>query len=407
MKLLHTADWHLGKRLEHISRLEEQREVLEEICEIAEREAVDAVLIAGDLFDHVNPSIEALELFYRTLKRLANDGKRAVIGIAGNHDSPDRIEAPDPLARECGIILTGYPASEVKPFRLESGLEVLRSAPGFIEVKLPEQEVPLRVLLTPYANEMRLRKFLGTEDPESELRQALQDSWSELAAAYCDDKGVNVLMAHLFFMKKGGEQPEEPEDERTILSIGGAKEVFTENLPAAVQYVALGHLHRKQVIAQSPCPVIYSGSPLAYSMAEAGQEKYVSIIEAEPGQEVLVRNIALEKGKQLARKSFDAVEDAVDWLRENPDMLVELTLVSDQFLTAEDRKSLYQAHSGIVALIPKVDFPTDAFNPGLQVDLSKELKDLFVDYFQYKHGQEPNDRIMDLLKEVLSEEEES
>ncbi len=64
MKLLHTADWHLGKRLEHISRLEEQKAVLNEICEIAEREGVDAVLIAGDLFDHTNPSIEAIELFY-------------------------------------------------------------------------------------------------------------------------------------------------------------------------------------------------------------------------------------------------------------------------------------------------------------------------------------------------------
>ena len=71
MKLLHTADWHLGKRLDHYARLTEQQAVMEEICEIAEQEAVDAVLIAGDLFDQINPSTEAIELYYRTLKRLA------------------------------------------------------------------------------------------------------------------------------------------------------------------------------------------------------------------------------------------------------------------------------------------------------------------------------------------------
>ena len=99
MKILHTADWHLGKKLETIPRIEEQKTVLEEICEIADREAVHAVLVAGDLFDTFNPSSEAEELLYKTLKRLSKNGRRAVIAIAGNHDSPKHIEAPDPLAR--------------------------------------------------------------------------------------------------------------------------------------------------------------------------------------------------------------------------------------------------------------------------------------------------------------------
>src|SRR6476660_3431294 len=98
MRLLHTADWHLGKKLERFSRLEEQKLALEEIIQIADEQEVDAILIAGDLFDNYNPASEAVELFYKTLKRLSKNGKRAVIAIAGNHDSPDRIEAPDPLA---------------------------------------------------------------------------------------------------------------------------------------------------------------------------------------------------------------------------------------------------------------------------------------------------------------------
>ena len=115
MKILHTADWHLGKRLDDRSRLEEQQVVLQEICEIAEREGADAVLVAGDLFDTFNPPTEAVDLLYSTLKRLTADGHRPVIAIAGNHDSPDRIEAPDPLARACGIIFAGYPTPSYPP----------------------------------------------------------------------------------------------------------------------------------------------------------------------------------------------------------------------------------------------------------------------------------------------------
>ncbi|MFY9150770.1 MAG: exonuclease subunit SbcD, partial [Prolixibacteraceae bacterium] len=192
MKILHTSDWHLGKRLEDFPRMEEQQAVLKEICEIADREQVDAILIAGDLFDTFNPPTEAVELFYRTLKQLACDGKRAVIAIAGNHDSPDRIEAPDPLARECGIIFAGYPNSEIPLFKLESGLKVLKSNQGFVELKLPGTDVPLRILLTPYANEFRLKTYLGHEETEEELRLVLQEKWQELANEYCDTKGVNV-----------------------------------------------------------------------------------------------------------------------------------------------------------------------------------------------------------------------
>ncbi len=87
MKILHTADWHLGKKLDRFSRLEEQVSAMEEIITIADEEQADLVLIAGDLFDNFNPAVEAVELFYKTLKRLSLNGKRPVIAIFGNHDS--------------------------------------------------------------------------------------------------------------------------------------------------------------------------------------------------------------------------------------------------------------------------------------------------------------------------------
>jgi exonuclease SbcD len=90
MKILHTSDWHLGKKLEGFSRLEEQEAVLEEICGIAEQEKAHAIIVAGDLFDTYNPSSDAVEVFYRYLKKMADNGRRAVIALAGNHDSPNR-----------------------------------------------------------------------------------------------------------------------------------------------------------------------------------------------------------------------------------------------------------------------------------------------------------------------------
>src|SRR5690606_38680731 len=152
MKILHTADWHLGKRLDHFSRLEEQVAVMDEIVEIADSQQVDMVLIAGDLFDNYNPSTEAVELFYKTLKRLTNQGKRPVIAISGNHDSPDLIDAPDPLARECGILLIGHPKAVVDKFSLEH-FSIVMTDTGFLEISIPKFSYPIRIIHTPYANE--------------------------------------------------------------------------------------------------------------------------------------------------------------------------------------------------------------------------------------------------------------
>jgi exonuclease SbcD len=407
MKLLHTSDWHLGKRLEDFSRIEEQQAVLQEICEIAEREQVDAVLVAGDLFDTFNPPTEAVDLFYKTLKRLSNNGRRPVIAIAGNHDSPDRIEAPDPLARECGIIFAGYPHSVVPTFELESGLKVLQSEEGFLELKLPENEAPLRLLLTPYANEFRLKTYLGHENSEEELRTVLQQKWKELAEKYCDNKGVNLLVTHLFVVKKGDELPEEPADEKPILHVGGAQVIYTENIPDQIQYTAIGHLHRMHKVDSAPCPVYYSGSPLSYSFAEANQKKYVLLVDVEPGKVATVQELELTKGKRLLRKRAEGIDEALLWLTENPECLVELTMVTDTYLTAQERKQLSAAHNGIVTIIPEVKNASE-FSGGNKksIDLTKTMEELFTDYFRHEKGQDPNAEVMKLFTEILAEEED-
>ena len=406
MKLLHTSDWHLGKRLDSFSRIEEQREVLDEIARIADEQAVDAILVAGDLFDTFNPPTEAVDLFYRSLKKMSCNGQRPIIAIAGNHDSPDRIESPDPLARECGIIFVGYPNSVVPCFTLDSGLQVLQSSEGVVELKLPRCEDPLRILHTSYANEFRMKTYLGSDDSEQELRSLLSARWQAQVEKYCDSKGCNILLSHLFFIKEGAELPEEPDDEKPILHVGGAQAIFSGNVPKGLQYVALGHLHRKQVVDMEPCPIAYSGSPLSYSFAEANQQKFVLVVDLEPAGNATITEIPLAKGRRLLRYRADGVEAAVVWLRENTEALVELTLTSDTYITAQERKLLAEAHPNIINVIPDIKNGELIMAQRSTADLSRKTEELFSDYFIREKGQQPSESLMALFKEILAEEDE-
>ena len=398
--MLHTADWHLGKRLDGFSRFQEQIDVMNEIIEIADRENVDMILVAGDLFDAFNPAVDAVDLFYKTVKKLTNNAKRPVIAIAGNHDSPDRINAPDPLARECGIILIGYPNEIVTKFKLEH-FEITNTCEGFIELQLNHLNFPIRLIHTAYANEIRLKEYFG-EDKEEQLNTVLKEQWSKIATEFCDEKGVNLLVAHLYMNKRGAALLDEPDGEKPI-KIGTADMVYTDCIPTQIQYTALGHLHAYNNIGTQEKPVVYASSPLCYSFSEAGQNKYVSIVNAFPNKDVEIHKINLTKGKQLIRKTFTDINTAVSWLNENQETLIELTIESDTFLTTEERKALFQSHSGIIHLIPKLknNDPLNVLTK--EINLNQDIKNLFKDYFKSKNAQQdPNEELVDLFNEILN-----
>ncbi|MFD1771007.1 metallophosphoesterase family protein [Sphingobacterium suaedae] len=406
MKILHTGDWHLGKRLDYFPRLEEQRAVLNEICEIADAEQVDVVLIAGDLYDTFNPPVDAVDLLYKTLRRLSSGGKRLVVAIAGNHDSADRIDAPDTLARECGILFIGYPKAKIQSFELSQCFSIAKSDEGFLEVRLPSYDYPLRLIHTPFANELRLKQFLGLANKEQQLDGLLKAHWADLADKYCDAQGLNLLIAHLYMLKRGGEILEEPDGEKPI-KVGYADLIYSDGIPPQIQYTALGHLHRFQQIGGHPAPVVYPSSPLAYSFSEAGQQKGVVIIEGVPAEPVQYRFVPLTAGRKLYRKKFDDIDTAVHWLRENSNALVELTLVSNEFLSSADLKRIHEAHDGIIHIIPVIRKEEAAIEKARTINLEQDLDNLFKDYFHYRLGQPPNEEIMSLLNEVMNSETET
>lgn len=404
LKILHTADWHLGKRLQEYSRLEEQKLVLDEICQIADRENVDLVLLAGDIFDTFNPAHEAVELLYKTLRRLSKNGTRPILAISGNHDSTQFVEAPDPLARELGIIFYSRYDSVIPCGKLDSGVEILKSESGFVELKLPQAEFPVRVILAPYANEVSLRTYLGEEDREAEFRKILSAKWQDLADRNCDSKGLNLFLGHFFFMKEGEKPEAEPESERPILHVGGTQALFTQNIPTQIQYAALGHLHRYHAVGHDSIPVVYSSSPLAYSFSEADQEKKVVLIEAQAGQPVSYQPIGLKQGRPLYRVKFDNLPDTLSWLEAHPYCFVEITFVAEESIDATTRKAIMKAHDGIVSLIPQLKNTGGQESFALHVDdLGKDMETLFRMYYQSEKGQEPNAQLLGLFKEIISQ----
>lgn len=403
MRILHTADWHLGKKLDHFSRHTEQIEVLQEIVHIANERAVDLILIAGDLFDNFNPSNESLELYYQTLKALTNDGQRPVFAIAGNHDSPDKINTTDILAKSLGIFCFGYPLQILENVPEQKHFKIIKSEPDLTILSLPAYDYPIRIIHTPYSNEQRLKEVFDLGNEDWALNQTLQQHWEKIAEQHCDDQGVNLLMTHLFMVNKEVYEQDfqEPEGERP-LSLGNASLVTSHNIPQSIQYVALGHLHKYIHWQQGSTDFVYSGSPLAYSFSEADQKKEVVLIDIMPNKAPKIARIPLQKGRNIRRIKAQSTEDALKILQTCPEDLIELTLYTETFLTQQELKALRAEHERIIRLIP---LPQNITSSTLEVEESlheQDIEELFKDYFKSRHQTAPNQDILDLFKEITN-----
>ncbi len=279
MKILHTADWHVGKTLRGRSRADEHRAVLDEIVDVAEREEVDVVLIAGDQFDRAVPSPESEEIVYRALLRLARAADHVVV-VAGNHDNPRRLAAVGPLLELANVTS----AAAVAP----------PDAGGVARLDTAAGETAC-VALFPFQSK---RGIVGAEalmgaDPDDHQKE-YGDRCRRIARALCAEFSadtVNLVVAHLTVvgaMAGGGERGAHVFDYYVPADI----------FPASAHYVALGHLHRSQKIP-GKCPIRYAGSPFALDFGETRGGNCVLVAEAEAGRPARVRRVPLESGRAL------------------------------------------------------------------------------------------------------------
>lgn len=402
MKILHTSDWHLGKTLENISRIEEQRQFIDELCNIVEKERIDLVLIAGDIFDTYNPSSAAEELFYEAIDRLNNKGQRALVIIAGNHDSPDRLCAASPLTYKNGVILLGYPRSNAGEYKTDgSQISIVKSGAGWLELKLPKYEYNAVILSMPYPSESRLEEVITQAADSENLQQNYSDKiraiMQELSSNFRDDT-VNLVISHLF-MREGKISDSERQ-------LGGALMVEPEAIPSDAHYVALGHLHRPQQVKGCKVPTYYSGSPLAYSFSEVNYCKAVYIVTAEPGKAAEVKEINLNSGKPLKRwEALNGMPEALKWCEEGRDInaWIDLEIHTDKVIGSEEQKQLRELHPGIINIRPKLTNQLE-YNMDYKNRETKRMDELFREYYKSSLGMEASEELMDLFLSIANQD---
>jgi DNA repair protein SbcD/Mre11 len=279
MRVLHTSDWHVGKLLRGRSRATEHEAVLGEIAGIARREAVDLVIVAGDLFDSATPSPEAERIVYRGLLDLA-EGGRPVIVVAGNHDSAQRLGAVAPLSEASGI----HVAAAVRP--PDDG--------GVVDVAAGGERARLALLPFPSQRYVVTADLLLSGDA-ADAHAAYADRVVRILGALTERfraDTINLVVAHLMVM--GGTMGGGERGAHTVFDYWVPATAF----PASAQYVALGHLHRRQHLA-GPAPLHYCGSPLQLDFGETANDPAVNLLDVHPGLPADVRAVALTAGRKL------------------------------------------------------------------------------------------------------------
>jgi len=398
MKILHTSDWHLGKHLEGFSRLDEQRQFLEELCQICDEKNIDVVIVAGDVYDTSNPPAQAEKLYYEALKKISNKGRRPVIAIAGNHDNPDRIQAAWPIASEQAILLAGHPKMEGYTGKFgEHNLSWLGDNVYELEIRGER----LRLGLLPYPSERRLGEVLSDSDDETLMQASyskrLNHIFENMDEHFAKDV-VNVVVSHIFVMGGMTSESERP------IQIGGTLVVDPGHLPHKADYIALGHLHRPQSVKHSKVPAFYSGAPLQYSRSEIGYTKSVSVIEKGEGGELFTEEVPVSMPKPIEVWRCKGMKEALDKCETegHRNVWVYLEIETEQVLSQSDIKALKELKPDLLSIMPILEI-----HQSEEDDLKPEEKgfdNLFTEYYEHVRGIKPTEQLHKLLGNILNEE---
>jgi exonuclease SbcD len=319
MRIIHTADWHLGRRFRGIDRTSEIAIALEQILKQAKELDVDAVLVAGDIFDVPNPTAYAERIAYHFFCELQAAGIPA-IAIAGNHDSASRIDSIAQLLSLAGVRALGKPR---------------RSADGG-SINLNTKSGKLCVGAMPFASEQRLLDanslwHSGDVKVRQEYREIVADLLQDLTTDFRENT-VNMLMAH---MSIDGARLAKSEvayytREKYLLS--------SQTLPPEAQYVALGHIHIHQRIAKNSL-AYYSGSLIQLDFGEAEQEKGFCLIEVDPGSQAKVefKPVACHKPLKVLQCDNDNLDAVLEAHQYHPGFLKVIVELDSPQIGLADR----------------------------------------------------------------------
>ncbi len=377
MRFLHLGDLHIGKSVNDFSMIDDQKYILNQILSVIDEQNVDALLIAGDIYDKSVPSEEAVKVCNEFICALAEQKIKTFL-ISGNHDSDERLNFGSPLFETTGI----YIASKYEGRLSKQTLE--------------DEYGPLHIYLLPFVKASQVRHYFPEEAIDSydgAVRFAIKK-------ADIDKKARNLIVAHQFVAGGGGDPEIGGSESAAVLTVGAVERVGADCF-ADFDYAALGHIHSPQSVGRDT--VRYAGSPLKYSVSEITNDKSVPLITIGKKGEVSVELIALKPRREMRR------------LKGRLEQLLDRKKITDTddyiYVTLTDEAPVPNAMDIIRGYYPnvlKLDYDnsyTKGTDQGILLETAKtqSFEELISDFYRMRFGTEISEEEMGILFEAAQE----
>jgi len=386
MRILHTSDWHIGHKLYERSRVEEHRKFLEWLLEIIKEKGIDALLVAGDIFDTALPAAESMDLYYPFLSRLYKETSASAVIIAGNHDSAIRLAAPREFLKMGHIHVVGI---------FENIDECI--------VTLKKGDSVVAIAAVPYLSESEILphvSFEGDIERAERYREAVKKLYRHCVAKMPPEV-PKILMGHLFV--QGGKTGA---SERTVL-VGGTMLTRVADFPEEVNYVALGHLHRPQQIKGREYPVLYSGSVLPLTFQEATYDKKLYIFDSS-SRELEEEGVPVFQELCRVNGSFNEIlSEARSELNDWKGKYIEVKVnVETPVIGAGDmiRNAFAQRGGEVLVVQTQLTEQNGIGEMSAEEISAKSPEEIFAEFYGSKYGDTPDEgleELMDTFKELL------
>ncbi len=382
MRILHTADWHIGQRLHERQRLDEHKEFLNWLLDTIQKHNVELLLVSGDIFDTSLPSAEATNLYYEYLFRIYNETDTYTIIIAGNHDSSRHLEAPREFLKMGRIYVVGQVTN-----------------PKDCVIQIPPEKPRVAVAAVPYLSENELEpvSFESEIERNERYRERLKVFYEDCVSIMPVDL-PKILMGHLYV--QGGKVGE---SERNI-QIGGATAIHANDFPEDVDYIALGHLHRPQKIKGQNYPILYAGSPIPLRFNESHYRKNVYLIElSDDGKLEQYDNIKIPIFKELCTiegNENEILSQAMTEEWNNKYIQVKLKMTSVRAGISDEIRAAFSDRGGDVLTV-EVELPQETDRPVILIEDMKRPEQIFEQFHQTKFGSPPDESLTQTFSELI------
>lgn len=388
MRVLHTSDWHLGKKLEGQSRISEQKLFINALERVIKEENIDLVLLAGDIYDTYNPSAEAEKLFFDSIKQLSLNGKTGIIIIPGNHDNPQRLTAVSHLAKDYGVIIYDRAFQEIKIGKY-GNLNIYNSVPGGIFIEKNNEKIYVYNL--PFPSEATLNETFDNVKFNTRIKDILAEGVS-----YNKEDIPTIVMTHIYVAGSMGEG-------EVALELGGSRAIAINDLPE-VNYIALGHVHKPMYFKEKNA--YYCGSPIEYRVSENRFNKKIFIADITKNSTIL-KEIPLENYKPIKEYTVTGSEEAIIKSLELTDKneWKYLNVEIDEPLTNSTIRKI-KSNRNILEIVPIINIESKEIEATNYSEQS--LEEAFIEFYKEETmGLPPSDNITKLFLEILEEGEYS